>query len=47
MCVIEFIDAKPPEDKVAAAPTEAAETATAAEPVAGSSTTVEEPSKAE
>ena len=47
MCVIEFIDAKPPEDKVVAAPTEAAETATAAEPTAGSSTTIEEPSKTE
>jgi len=47
MCLIEFIDAKPPEDKVAAAPTDVAEAATAAEPTAAASTTTEEPAKTE
>ncbi len=42
MCIIEFIDAKPPEDKVVAAPTEAGATATAAEPSAAATTTTSE-----
>jgi large subunit ribosomal protein L17 len=46
MAIIEFIDAKAPEDKVQAAPTAAGETATAAEPTGGASTTAE-PEKAE
>jgi large subunit ribosomal protein L17 len=43
MCIIEFIDAKAPEDKVASAPTGPAETATAAEPSAAATSTTEEP----
>jgi large subunit ribosomal protein L17 len=46
MSIIEFIDAQPPEDKVAPAPTGAGETATAAEPSAASTTT-DEPAKSE
>lgn len=49
MSIIEFIDAKPPEDKVVAAPTGSTETATAAEPTGGAATAVEpaEPAKSE
>ena len=48
MAVIEFIDAKAPEDKVQAAPTEPTEPATAAEPITGAAvTTSEEPAKSE
>jgi large subunit ribosomal protein L17 len=42
MSIIELIDAKPPEDKVTAAPTGQAEAATAAEPSAAVSTTADE-----
>lgn len=45
ICIIEFIDAKPPEDKVAPTPTGGGETATAAEPTATAAT--DEPAKAE
>jgi large subunit ribosomal protein L17 len=47
MVIIEFIDAKAPEDKVMAAPTGPAEAATAAEPAAAASIGTEEPAKAE
>jgi large subunit ribosomal protein L17 len=48
MCFIEFIDAKPPEDKVVSAPTGAAEAATVAEPSATAAvTTTDEPAKTE
>jgi large subunit ribosomal protein L17 len=46
MTIIELVDAKPPEDKTAAAPTAAPEKASAAEPVAAATTT-SEPTKAE
>ncbi len=41
MCIIELIDAKPPEDKVVAAPTGPAEAATVAEPAAAAATSAE------
>lgn len=47
MAIIEFIDAKAPEDKVQAAPTGPTEAATAAEPAAAASIGTEEPAKAE
>ena len=48
MSIIEFVDATPPEDKVIAAPTEAAETASIAEPAAGAAaSTTDEPAKSE
>lgn len=49
MAIIEFIDAKAPEDKVVGAPTGPTEAATAAEPAEGAAatTTTEEPAKSE
>jgi hypothetical protein len=46
MTIIEFIDAKPPQDKLAAPPAGAGEAATAAEP-ASAATITEEPAKSE
>jgi large subunit ribosomal protein L17 len=47
MSIIEFIDAKPPEDKAVATSTEATETATAAEPTAASTIAKDDPAKSE
>jgi large subunit ribosomal protein L17 len=47
MAIIEFIDATAPTDKVMAAPTEAGETATVAEPTEGAATTTADAPKAE
>jgi large subunit ribosomal protein L17 len=46
MTIIEFVDAKAPEDKIQAAPTGAGETATAAEPTGAASVTSAEPTGA-
>jgi large subunit ribosomal protein L17 len=47
MSIIEFIDAKPPEDRPVAAPTEATETATVAEPTAAATSATDELAKSE
>ena len=47
LCIIEFIDAKAPEDKVKAAPTGGGELASVAAPTATTETKPEEPAKTE